>query len=197
MSKDSVGILLAAGGSRRFGVNKLHQQLANGVPMALQAAQNLIAVLPDCVAVVRPDAATLPSRLHEIGFRIVVNDHADAGIGSSLAAGISAATDASGWLIALADMPFIPPAIIQRLVDELRAGRSIVAPFYHGRRGHPVGFAAKYGPALMALAGDQGARAIIDSHIHELSMLAVDSECVLVDIDQPSDLNRFPPIQQL
>ena len=53
----AVGILLAAGFSRRFGAeDKLMQLLPDGRPLALAAAQNLLVALPRTIAVVRPEA---------------------------------------------------------------------------------------------------------------------------------------------
>ena len=48
-----VGVLLAAGSGSRFGGDKLLHPLEDGVAIAAHAARNLIAVLPDVVAVVR------------------------------------------------------------------------------------------------------------------------------------------------
>jgi len=51
-----VGILLAAGFSRRFGsVDKLLHLLPDGRPMALKSAENLIQVIPTSIAVLRPE----------------------------------------------------------------------------------------------------------------------------------------------
>ena len=46
-------ILLAAGRSSRFGGNKLLHPLADGTPVALAAARNLVAALPGALAVVK------------------------------------------------------------------------------------------------------------------------------------------------
>ena len=64
-----VGILLAAGSARRFGSNKLLHLLLTGVPIALTAARNLKAVLPRCIAVVRPGAGELSGLLEAEGDR--------------------------------------------------------------------------------------------------------------------------------
>src|SRR5947208_4959013 len=80
---------------------------------------------------------------------------------SSLACGVQATPDADGWLVALADMPWIKPSTIRTLAAALTAGADIVAPSYNGERGHPVGFARRHYAALSALTGDEGARAIV------------------------------------
>ncbi len=109
-------------------------------------------------------------------------------MGASLAAGVSAAPGAGGWLIALADMPWIQPATMRMLADRLRSGASMVAPVFGGRRGHPVGFSREWGDRLQALDGDAGARSLIARHADELVLLDTADAGVLMDVDQPGDL---------
>ena len=67
------GILLAAGSARRFGSNKLLHPLLTGVPIAVTAARNLVAVLPRSIAVVRPGADELAALLRcRWGFSIAL-----------------------------------------------------------------------------------------------------------------------------
>ena len=47
-----------------------------------------------------------------------------------------------GWVVALADMPWIRTETIAAVADALARGAMIAAPDYAGVRGHPVGFAA-------------------------------------------------------
>ena len=51
---DICAILLAAGSGSRFGGDKLLHPLADGTPIGVQAARNLLAAAPDVIAVVRP-----------------------------------------------------------------------------------------------------------------------------------------------
>ena len=186
--RDVVGILLAAGTARRFGKHKLLHPLPDDVPVGISAARTLIRAVPDAVAVVRPGDAALIEAFSAIGLKIVENPHADEGMGTSLAAGVSAMPGAGGWLIALADMPWVRPATMRSLAVRLRSGASIVAPVYAGRRGHPVGFARRWGEQLQTLCGDEGARGLIADHADELELLTTVDPGVLQDIDHPGDL---------
>ena len=184
-----VGILLAAGSARRFGAPKLLHPLDDeGVPVAATAAQTLMQVLPNTIAVVKPGDHPLIEIFRELGLHIVENPLADEGMGSSLAAGISAAARADGWLIALADMPWIRPATIAAVAGRLADGASMVAPVYGGRRGHPVGLSSRWLQPLQSLCGDVGARDLIVKHPEELELLATGDAGVLQDIDHPRDL---------
>jgi molybdenum cofactor cytidylyltransferase len=189
------GILLAAGYSKRFGSNKLLQALPAGAPDAgtpigLAAARHLLEALPESIAVVRPRAQKLAKLLRDAGCNTVVCKNAGEGMGTSLAAGVRAAADAHGWLVALADMPFLRPETIRVIAQALSDGAAIAAPAYRGERGHPVGFARRFFDELSALHGDHGARELLAQHPDWVTLYEVDDPGVLRDIDKPSDLAR-------
>jgi len=194
------GILLAAGAGRRFGVHrgahKLLQPLPGGEPVGVAAGRNLIAAIPDSIAVVRAGDLALAAALGAIGLRIVEHPRADGGLGTSLAAGVSATPDAVGWLIALGDMPWVQPETILTLTEALAAGASLVAPLYAGRRGHPVGFASPWRDRLMTLKGDRGARDLIAAHEDQLLLLTTKDPGLLLDVDAPADLERHGSINR-
>ena len=199
-----VGILLAGGEGRRFGGNKLLQPLPAAatdvaLPLALASARNLLAALPQVIAVVRPGATILGSLLREAGCRVVVCRHASEGMGSTLASAVRASLRGQahgdsnkgapeGWLMALADMPWIEPATLRQLAQALQQGAAIVAPSYHGERGHPVGFAVRFRRELSRLRGDEGARPVLRQHAGLLQLLPVTDSGVLRDVDTPADL---------
>jgi len=186
-----VGILLAAGRSERFGRDKLAVPLPSGpdagVPVGVAALRRLCAALDDVVAVVRPGDAQTAASMARAGARVVVAERARDGMGASIAAGVAAAgEEADGYLVALADMPWIAPATIRAVAGALRQGASIAAPCHRGRRGHPVGFSASHRDALLALTGDHGARAILAAH--PIVALDVDDPGILRDVDTSADL---------
>jgi molybdenum cofactor cytidylyltransferase len=140
------------------------------------------------IADVRPHDDALAALFAIEGARVIRAARAHEGMGASLAAGVAAAPDADGWLVALADMPWIAPATHARVAAGLRDGASIVAPHCNGRRGHPVGFAAALCGELLALGGDEGARRVLEAHRDALTPIEVDDAGVLRDVDQPGDL---------
>lgn len=182
------GILLASGVGRRFGADKLMHPLADGTPVAVASARNLVAAIPDAVAVVRSASSTLARELRAAGCRIAVCRDADEGMGRTLAAGVRASRDASGWVVALADMPFVAPASIRAVAEGLVEGAAIAAPAFAGRRGHPVGLARRFKDDLLALRGDEGARRILAAHEDWITLYEVGDPGVLKDIDTPADL---------
>jgi len=189
------GILLAAGYSKRFGSNKLLQALPAGAPDAgtpigLAAAKHLLEALPDSIAVVRPRAQKLGKILRDAGCNTVVCKNASEGMGTSLAAGVRATSDATGWIVALADMPFIRSETVRTVARAISEGAAIAAPVYRGERGHPVGFARRFLDELSSLHGDDGARQFIKQHPEWVKLLEVDDPGTVRDIDEPSDLER-------
>ena len=188
-----VGILLAAGYSTRFGANKLLAPLPAGaheagMAVAAVAARRLAEALPEPIAVVRPRAQKVSQLLREVGCRTVVCKNAAEGMGTSLAAGIRAARDADGWVIALADMPYVRAATIRRIALALEEGALIAAPSCGGERGHPVGFARRFLDELLALKGDEGARHILRTYPGSITVYETADRGVLQDIDVPGDL---------
>ncbi len=200
MTDHIVGLLLAAGRGARFDPSGQTSKLLapapvgphTGVPVAVAAAHQLRAVLPRVLVVLRPADTPLQRRLHDLlsaaGCELVINPRADNGIGTSIAAGVAASADAAGWLVALADMPAIDASTVAAVRDALAAGAVSAAPWHRGQRGHPVGFAAPLRDALLALQGDTGARAVLQTHPPQ--RIDVDDPGCLLDLDTPDDFAR-------
>jgi molybdenum cofactor cytidylyltransferase len=192
MSRGITGVLLAAGVGSRFGGDKLLHPLPDGTPIAVAAAANLRSACERIVAVVRPEHERLAALLAAAGCEIVPCHAADGGMGHSLAAGVQASADAFGWLVALADMPFIAASSHQAVASSLHAGASLAATQYAGRRGHPVGFSRQWLPQIAALTGDRGARDLLEKHRAQLVLCPVDDQGVIWDIDRRENLATPP-----
>ena len=186
--KQIVGILLAAGSSQRFGADKRMHPLADGTPMALASARRLAQACARTIVVIRPGDTALARLLAAEGLETVVCRDAELGMGHSLSGGIAASTEAGGWLVALADMPYIEPASYAAVLSSLHDGAILARPAFKERPGHPVGFSANHLPELLALTGDQGGKAILDAYREKLQCCPVNDPGVLRDIDRPSQL---------
>lgn len=187
---DCVGILLAAGASRRFGTDKRLHRLPDGTPMALASARRLLAACPRSLAIVRPGDDVLATLLTRAGMPVIVCPDAELGMGHTLAAGVAAAAEASGWLVALADMPYIAGGSYLAVIAALADGAAIARPTFEGRPGHPVGFSAAFKTELLGLRGDRGGKAIIDAHREALRLCPVDDPGVEHDIDTPAAASK-------
>jgi len=185
-------LLLAAGRARRFGTDKRQARLLDGRQL-LDATLAGIAGsgLPLLVCVAADDTA-LARELRTRGFRCLRCERAEEGMGGTLAEGISRLPDWHGVLVALADMPWIASSTYRQIAERLSED-TIVAPVCAGRRGHPVGFGRAFFPELAALAGDRGARRLLDAHERNVIELALADPAILCDIDVPDDLMPAAP----
>ncbi|HEX5091684.1 MAG TPA: nucleotidyltransferase family protein [Burkholderiales bacterium] len=187
-----MGLLLAAGSASRFGSDKLRHPLPHGVAIAVQSARHLKPEVSRLVAVVRPGADETARALGDEGCEVAVCEHAAQGMGASLACAVRAAGEADGYLVALADMPFVRRSSIAAVREALERGAPVAAPYFRTRRGHPVGFAGRLRDELTALAGDEGARRVLEAHAAALVKVPVGDPGVVRDIDRPADL--APPL---
>jgi molybdenum cofactor cytidylyltransferase len=185
-----VGLLLAAGSATRFGSDKLRHALPHGVPIAVQSARNLRPEVCRLVAVVRD--AEMKQMLEREGCDAVVFERAADGMGASLACAARRAGRADGYLVALADMPFIRATSIAAVREALERGAPLAAPYFRARRGHPVGVSARFYDSIVELRGDEGARQLLAQNDKLLVKIPVGDPGVVRDIDTPGDL--APPL---
>lgn len=184
-----VGILLAAGSASRFGADKLAAKLPDGTPVGVAALRNLAAAVDSVIAVVRAGDSATAKAFAANGARVSVCPWANDGMGASLAWGVRAAPVAAGWMVALADMPWIVPATIAQVATTIREGALLAAPRFEGSRGHPVGVSQSFFGELAALSGDEGARRLLVAHADSIRWVDVNDAGILRDIDTPADLN--------
>lgn len=183
-----LGILLAAGKGRRFdpsgASNKLLEQVG-GEAVAVASARAMLAVLPTVIAVVPAQDGALAAALRATGCYVSACPDAARGMAASLVHGLRHAP-AQAWIIALADMPYVARATIAALRGALENGAAIAVPVMDGRRGNPVGFGAVHLAELLALDGDQGARALLKTHA--VTEVEVNDPGIFRDIDTAADL---------
>ncbi|QCY11012.1 nucleotidyltransferase family protein [Pseudomonas sp. MPC6] len=193
MSEPIGVIVLAAGQGSRFrevagaGKDKLLADCAgrDGAIHSVieQVLVNLPANLEKRVLVTTVDRPQVIRMAQAYGCEIVLIE--STGMGDSIAAGVAACPQLGGWLIVLGDMPFILASSIERVVAGI-ADDSVSVPVQDGAYGHPVGFGRTFGPGLMALSGDQGAKPLFaQARVVEV---AVDDPGVLWDVDVPEAL---------
>ena len=183
-------ILLAAGGSRRMrGRDKLLEE-ADGMPLLRRVA--LRAVNSCATEVVTILGAKADERRHALtGLTVstVVNDAWEAGMASSIAAGVGALSEEiDGAIILLGDMPDISAELLDYLVAAFDpgAGKDIVRPVAaSGPVGNPILFGKRHFPALTALSGDAGAKPVIAANPDAVVDVETSDDGVLTDLDTP------------
>jgi molybdenum cofactor cytidylyltransferase len=186
-------LILAAGASSRMGRPK---QLLDweGRPLVRAAAEVALAAQLDPLLVVVGGAqAQVAEALAGLPLRLIANPDYAAGQSTSLRAGIAAlGQDVDAVVVLLGDQPFVTAAIVEQLVAEWRSSEAlIVAPTYAGQRGNPVLFARAVFPELLAVQGDQGARAVLATDRLRVHLVPFNDARPLADIDTPEDYERL------
>lgn len=167
-NKLNAGFADAAGEQRSLFEHTLRQALASGLPVQVVTRPDNLPVLAACAAK-----------------QVPVTLLASSGLGDSIAAGVAATPHWQGWLIHLADMPFVGAEVFRQVADALRQ-HAIVRPCYAQQPGHPVGFSALLRKPLCQLRGDNGARELLQgAAVH---LLPLEHPGVVQDIDLPSQL---------
>ena len=179
-------IVLAAGASSRMGRAKATLALGPGGPTFVVAIE----------ATLRASGVSLwrvvvaPGLAHRDA-RAVLNPDAHTGMLSSVQCGLRAlgpGVDAA--LVWPVDHPLVERETILAMVDAFGSGNApVVVPTYLGRRGHPVLFAARTFPELLAADPASGARAVVHAHDDRVE-LEVRDRGVTEDIDTPEDYER-------
>ncbi|HTQ70320.1 MAG TPA: NTP transferase domain-containing protein [Acidocella sp.] len=178
----SLGVLLAAGASRRFGPQDKLLAPYRGAALVRAAATSLLGAGCDAVLAIVSSmevAAALPA-----GFEIC-----RIAPGQMMAASFQAAIDqararqASRLLVCLGDMPNVKPALLRRLA----AHDSSCACQAGGIRTPPMLLAeTDYAAARDSAQGDRGARRFLAT-LSPGALIDVDP-VELRDIDQPGDI---------
>lgn len=190
-------VVLAAGRGVRFGGGKLLAMLEDAplVAHALRTAllspvRRVFVAVADPAVRAAAEAAAQRLKASERLVMVQVED-ADEGMGASLRAAVAALPDdTAGVFVFLGDMPAVDPATPALLARSLKSPYDIVAPTHLGRRGHPVLFGATWLPALRALSGDEGARALLENAGARLARIPVQDPGIHLDVDRPEDLAR-------
>lgn len=207
-------ILLASGGSTRYGANKL-LAVIDGKPMFRHILDLLLAYREENPENVRLTVVSRYDEIldaaHEAECICVRNDHTEEGISRSLRMGLEAALriganaagdarhDAAGDCYAqygaesgcvcavffTADQPYLRYETLKAFLRRAAAAeKGILTASHAGTPGNPVSFDRKYFEELMALKGDAGGRQIVKRHPEDTVYFEMSSE-ELTDIDTP------------
>lgn len=183
-------VILAAGQSSRMGSNKLLADLG-GQPMIRHTVAAMRQAADVTIVVTGRDKGLIEAALEGLPVTFLHNPDFAQGLSTSLRAGIAALTpDTDAAVIALGDMPLVPPDAVRKLIAAYSPAehRSICVPVFKGERGNPVLWGRQHFEALIALTGDRGARVLIDQLTDEVVEVAMPDDAVLRDADTPEAL---------
>jgi molybdenum cofactor cytidylyltransferase len=177
-------VVLAAGGSKRLGRAKQLEPI-DGVSLVRRATLAALEIGPTIV-VLGAAHEQVGAEIAGLGARIVVNAGWAAGMGGSIALGMTAVGSADAVLLTVCDQPRIDGDVLARVVHAFNTSPAdIVAASYEGTVGVPAVFSSKHFDELRALEGDRGAKGIIE----RLGALAIECPEAAWDIDEEGDLS--------
>jgi molybdenum cofactor cytidylyltransferase len=187
------GLLLAAGGSSRFGQPKQLVEF-EGKTLIRRAAEALAdSVCDPVVVVLGAEIEGCTEELAGLGLDICINYAWAEGMSSSLKAGLGMLqrieSELDAVVITLCDQPHVNTSLIDRLTEKFRAMRvPVVAAEYAGTAGVPALFSRDKFGGLMNLKGDKGAREIIRG---ESRRAKVAFDAAAIDVDRRADLDKL------
>jgi molybdenum cofactor cytidylyltransferase len=189
-SDEVVGIILAAGQSRRMGAFK--PLLPFGDKTVIDSCiQNLRdGGVADILVVIGGDARAeeLRNRLQQSNVHFVVNPDTNSEMSASIACAIRIIPESrKAILINPVDHAAVPPAIIKLLINEWMSGKLLVKPTWKGQGGHPVLIDLSFREPLLHLDPDGGLKSFLNEHQTEVTRIAVHSNLIARDMDTWDD----------
>jgi molybdenum cofactor cytidylyltransferase len=187
---DVAAVLVAAGGSRRFGTPKQLHRIGGRTLVRRSAETAWAAGFRPLVVVLGAFADEIAPELENVECSVVVNAGWEEGMGSSIRAGIArvreVAPACAAALILLGDQPAVSEPLLRTLAERFRLGpEPAVACRYGGVLGPPAIFSASLFGALEALGGDEGARSLLRSGL--VPAAEIDFPAGALDIDTTED----------
>ncbi len=188
------GIILAAGASSRMGRPKQILQYRGSSLLRRAAAAALGAGCSPVIVVTGAHADLARRELDGLDVRVVFNTRWEAGMASSVRAGVEglvgADAGADAAVFMLCDQPHVTADVITGLVAAHRAtGRPVVASLYGGSFGVPALFSRALFAELTRLEGGSGAKEVIKRHASEAHFVPFPGGAV--DVDTPDDFSRL------
>jgi molybdenum cofactor cytidylyltransferase len=190
------GIILAAGGSTRFGQPKqlLDWHGQSFVRSVTRTA--LEAGLSEIIVVTGANAGLVEDAVKDLNITIKRNDDWQTGQASSIRTGIDSISKVGrrpvgAAIFLLADQPQIEPSVIRALVEHHASEmKPIIAPMVMmDQRANPVLFDRVTFPDLIELQGDIGGRGIFSKH--HVEYMPWHDDRLLHDVDFPEDYLRL------
>lgn len=188
-------IVPAAGHSVRMGRRKLALPWGGATVLDAVLEAWCRSRVDRTVVVMRRDDRELQTIVgrHEVDVVLPAIDPPD--MKASIQAGLAhlrvARSPAEGdvWLVAPADMPLLPTAAIDAVLDAaVRFPNEILVAAHQGQRGHPVLFPWRFADEVSRLPQSGTLRDVMA--LHPIREIPLDDPRIAVDIDTPEDFER-------
>lgn len=183
-------MVLAAGMSTRMG-GRLKQLLPFGAddrPLVEVVVSRVREQIDRVIVVLGHRADEISPLLTDYGVELVINEHYQEGMVTSVQCGIRAAVEARGYLICLGDQPGLNAQTLTLVLERAAHTRKgIVIPVCDGHGGHPIYLSNHFRAEILDLPHDVGLNAVTGAHLTETERIQVPDESILIDVDTPQD----------
>jgi len=189
-------IILAAGGSERFGRNKLLEP-TDGVTLIERVVRaGLESKADEVVVVLGHDADRMRNVLQGCGCKMILNEQFHEGQSSSVKCGVRAVVDhAEAALILPGDCALVSADAIGKVIDAFTTSNApIVVASHEGRRGHPILIARRlFDEVLQIGEATRGLKGLLGKHRPDVLEVNTGSDDVLIDLDTREEFEKYFP----
>jgi molybdenum cofactor cytidylyltransferase len=181
-------ILAAGSASRMRGADKLTEMI-DGTPQLARITQAALATGCPVTVALPPDRPARAATLTGLPVSLVTVADPQHGMAESLKQGLRALPADAPLMLLLADLPEIDATDLRDIVLSWAQTPTAIlrATAADGTPGHPVCFPPDLRAELDALAGDEGARAVLMRHKDRVRVVALPARHAITDLDTPED----------
>ena len=190
-------VILAAGESKRMGKqNKLLLPVAGEALLVKLIKSVCDSDVGQVIVVIGHEAEKIRRKLNNFPLSFVYNPNFSEGMTTSIKSGVKEVSpDCDGYMICLADMPFINTSEINKLIhayaqNRINEKRLIVIPVYQGHRGNPVLFSTEFREDILEHKMEYGCKGVIMKNFESVKEIEMDDDSMLLDVDTLEDYQR-------
>ena len=184
-------ILLAAGQSKRMnGQNKLTKEI-QGIPLIKLSVKNILASSINELIIVLGYQKEIIEKLIDKNEKIkfVFNKNFESGMASSIKTGLdNLSEETEAFFICLGDMPMVSSDIYNQLIKS-KDKKEIIVPTYKGQQGNPILFNKSMKEKIMNIAGDVGAKKILELDKDKILNLEINNQSITKGFDTQDNFN--------
>ncbi len=188
-----VGIILAAGLSKRMGVVKSLLPWGESFLLDRVIVNAYQSELAGLIVVLGHEAETISKKVDFKDSKVIINPDYSTGQSSSLRVGLDGVpADVDGALFLLGDQPFVGSKIINSLIRAFqKQSSSLIIPTCQGKRGNPVLAHRRVFKMIQGITGDTGPRVLFNSLKEQIQEVEVFDPAIHLDVDTIEDYRRL------
>ena len=190
-------VILAAGVSRRMGKQNKLLLPVGGEALLVKLVKSVCdSDVGQVLVVIGHEAEKIRRELNNFPLSFVSNPNFREGMTTSIKSGVKEISpDCDGFLICLADMPFINTPEINKLIyayvqNRIKEKRLIVVPVFQGHRGNPVVFSSEFRNDILEHKKESGCKGVIMNYSESVKEIEMDDDNMLLDVDTLEDYQR-------